>query len=99
MFFVFCFKLLVIDRNRDLGDCSQIFCKLLVIITTGMFYPLTFLYSLFFVKNPSSLVGEERLWTFEDTNWDESGCFVTALAFNISKFYFNFSSYQFAINY
>jgi hypothetical protein len=63
-----------------------------------MFYPVAFKYLLFFVMNPS-LLGEERLWTYEDTNWDESGCFVTALAFNISNFYFKFSSYQFAINY
>ena len=68
----------------------------MLIIPTGMFYPVAFIYSLIFVRNPS-LLGEQRLWTYEDTNWNESGCFVTALAFNISNFYFEFCSYQFVI--
>jgi hypothetical protein len=61
-----------------------------------MFHPVAFIYLLFSVNNPS-LLGERRLWTYNDTDWNESGCFVTALAFNISNFYFEFCSYQFVI--
>jgi hypothetical protein len=50
----FCYRLLVLVRNRDLGDYPQIFCKLFFIIPTGMFYPVVFKYLLFFVIDPSS---------------------------------------------
>jgi hypothetical protein len=52
------FKLLVLVRNRHLGDSSHIFCKQWLIIPTGMFYPVVFKYLLFFVMNPS-LLGEK----------------------------------------
>jgi hypothetical protein len=68
-----------------LGDCSQIFCKQFLIIPTGMFYPVDFIYSLIFVMNPS-LLGEKRLWTYDDTDSNGSGSFVTTLAFNLSYF-------------
>jgi hypothetical protein len=50
-----------------------------------MFHPVAFIYLLFFVNNPS-LLGEQRLWTDDYTDSNESGCFVTALAFNLSYF-------------
>jgi hypothetical protein len=50
-----------------------------------MFYPVAFIYLLFFVKNPS-LLGEQRLWTYDYTDSNGSGSFVTALAFNLSYF-------------
>jgi hypothetical protein len=50
-----------------------------------MFYPVAFIYSLIFVMNPS-LLGEKRLWIYDDTDSNGSGSFVTALAFNLSYF-------------
>jgi hypothetical protein len=44
-----------------------------------MFYPVAFIYLLFFVNNPS-LLGEQRLWTYDYTDSNEKWIFCTALA-------------------
>ena len=81
-------RLLVLDMNSNLGDCSHILCKQFWWFPQGMFHPMYFIYLLFFVNNPS-LLGEQRLWTYDYTDANRSG-FVVRLYLQFILLLFKF---------
>ena len=55
----FWIRLLVLDGNRNLGDCSHIFANSFDDFHKECFHPVAFIYLLFFVNKPSLFGGRD----------------------------------------
>ena len=82
-------------QKQESGRLFPYFLQTVLIFSTRIVLSCG-LYILIIFCKQAIAAWRQRLW-IDDSDWNESGCFVTALAFNISNFYFKFCSYQFVI--
>lgn len=83
-FTYFWIRLLVLDRNRNLGYCFPIIFATALIISTRNVFIMWPLYMYYFCKQTIAAC-EQRLWIGDISDSNESGC-LYGFSFNISYF-------------